>query len=142
MASKPLTPLVVVLVLVLAACAAGQGSAGPTIAEETTSHNAEETTVLQGGCDLRRPPDSTLSYGGREVTGSLGSYCWSYRRTNECVDVAGMTVSSKQNTLTVPPGSKMVFRYGGQRSPNTVKAGAYKLNKKGYQVWTSHRSLK
>jgi len=36
----------------------------------------------------------------------------------------------------------MVFRYGGQRSPNTVKAGAYKLNKKGYQVWTSHRSLK
>jgi hypothetical protein len=36
----------------------------------------------------------------------------------------------------------MVFRYGGQRSPDTVKADAFTLNKKGYQVWSSRRSLK
>jgi hypothetical protein len=129
MASKPLTLLVVVLVLVLAACAAGQGSAGPTIAEETTSHNAEETTVLQGGGDLRRPPESTLFYGGREVTGSLGSYCWSYGSSGVCADTAGQP-PPKRKTLTVPSGSEMVFRYGGQRSPDMVKARAYPFNKK------------
>src|SRR5215216_2640336 len=137
MASKPLTLLVVVLVLVLAACAAGQGSAGPTIAEETTSHNAEETTVLQGGGDLRRPPESTLSYGGREVTGSLGSYCWSYGSSGVCADTAGEP-PPKQKTLTVPSGSEMVFRYGGQRSPKTVEIRASPLGKKG----GPHRSLK
>ena len=125
MASKPLTLLVVVLVLVLAACAAGQGSAGPTIAEETTSHNAEETTVLQGGGDLRRPPESTLSYGGREVTGSLGSYCWSYGSSGVCADTAGQP-PPKRKTLTVPSGSEMVFRYGRRSSPNTVEATAYR----------------
>jgi hypothetical protein len=130
MASKPLTLLVVVLVLVLAACATGQGSAGPTIAEETTAHNAEETTVLQGGGNSRRPPESTLSYGGREVTGSLGSYCWSYSSSGVCADTAGQP-PPKRKTLTVPSGSEMVFRYGGQSPPKKVGAEAYPLSKNG-----------
>jgi hypothetical protein len=44
-----------------------------TQATETT----EETTTLQGGGDLKTPPDSKLSYGEREVRSSAsGSYCW------------------------------------------------------------------
>jgi hypothetical protein len=42
----------------------------------------------------------------------------------------------------VPSGSEMVFRYGEQRSPDRVKADAFTLNKKGYPVWPSRRSLK
>jgi len=53
-----------------------------------------------------------------------------------------MPVSPKQQTLTVPSGSEIVFRYGGQRSPDKVKADAFTLNKKRYQVWSSRRSLK
>jgi len=108
----------------------------PETTEETT--HLEETTALQGEGDLRRPPDSTLSYGRQEVRGRLGSYCTS----TTCFDVALMPVTPKQQTLTVPSGSEMVFRYGEQRSPDRVKADAYTLNKKGYQVWSSRRSLK
>ena len=131
--------MTLMLVLVLAGCAAGQGSAGPTTTgEETTAHSAEETTVLKEEGNLRRPPDSTLSYDGQEVRGRLGSYCTS----TACFDVALTPVSPKQGTLTVPSGSEMVFRYGEQRSPDRVRADAYTLNKKGYQVWSSRRSLK
>jgi hypothetical protein len=123
--------MMLVPVLVLAGCAAGQGSAGPTIAEETTAHNAEEeSTVLQGGGNSRRPPDSTLSYGGREVKGSLGSYCWSYGSSGVCAD-AFLFVPPRKKTLTVPSGSEMVFRYGGQSPPKKVGAEAYPLSKNG-----------
>ncbi len=105
-----------------------------TQADETT----EETTVQKGAGDLKRPPNSTLSHGGREVKGLLGSYCWG----NKCVDMALLPVSPNQQTLTVPSGSELVFRYGGQRSPGRVKANAFTLNKKGYPVWSSRRSLK
>ncbi len=139
------TLMTLVLVLLLAGCAAGQGGAGQTPAEETTARHAEETTaykeettVLQGGGNSRRPPESTLSHGGQEVRGELGSYCTS----TACFDVALTPVSPKQGTLTVPSGSEMVFRYGEQRSPDKVKADAFTLNKKGYQVWSSRRSLK
>jgi hypothetical protein len=108
-----------------------------TYEEETTAYR-EETTVQDGAGDLKRPPNSTLSYGGREVKGLLGSYCWG----NKCVDMALLPVSPNQQTLTVPSGSELVFRYGGQRSPGTVKADAFTLNKKGYPVWSSRRSLK
>ena len=72
-----------VLSFVLAGCAAGEvgtgseGDAGTTVAEEeTTVNGSEETTVLAGQGGIPEPPDSTLSYGGREVKGQLGSYCW------------------------------------------------------------------
>jgi hypothetical protein len=118
--------MTLVLVLLLAGCAAGQSDAGRTLAEETTARHAEETTVLQGGGNPRRPPDSTLSYRGREVRGSLGSYCWG----NMCADTF-LFVPPRKKTLTVPSGSEMVFRYGGQRPPKKVGAGAYPLSKNG-----------
>ena len=103
------------LVLVLSGCAAGQGNAGRTSAEEgTTAHLAkEETTVQERAGDLKRPPDSTLSYDGREVKGSLGSYCWMYGNRSLCADTTFITPPRKR-TLTVPSGSEMVFRYGGR----------------------------
>jgi hypothetical protein len=135
--------MTLMLVLVLAGCAAGQRHAGQTIADdETTAHHAEETTVQKVAGDLKRPPDSMLSYSGQEVRGKLGSYCWAYRGTDACFDMALVPVSPKQQTLTLPSGSEMVFRYGGQGPLDRVKADAYTLNKKGYQVWSSHRALK
>jgi hypothetical protein len=68
------------------------------------------------------PPDGTLSYGGREVRRDpTGSYCWGYG----CLDGISLTPPRKQ-TLIVPSGSEMVFRWGGE-PPNKVSATAYKL---------------
>ena len=61
--------MTLVLVLLMAGCAAGQGNAGRTLSEETTASGTEETTVLDGGGGLPQPPDSTLSYGGQGVLG-------------------------------------------------------------------------
>jgi len=119
--------MTLVLMLILAGCAAEGSDGGSTVAEEeTTAPHAEETTALQEGGNLPRPPIGTLSYGGREVKGSLSTYCI----PRICVD--GMpSVSPKQGTLTVPSGSEMVFRYGGQRPLDTVEVGYYPLNKNG-----------
>jgi hypothetical protein len=132
--------MTLVLMLVLAECAAGRGDGGSTVAEEeTTARHAEETTALQEGRNLNRPPDSTLSYGGREVTGKLGSYCWFSRASGVCADMVYPVVPPKQQRLTVPSGSEMVFHYGGQRSPKTMEATASPLGKK---EGGSRRSLK
>jgi hypothetical protein len=101
--------------------------------EETTA--LEETTGLQGAGNLNRPPDSTLSYVGQEVKGVLGSYCWG----NMCADSV-FIVPPRKKTLTVPPGSEVVFRYGGQSSPDTVKAGAAPLKARSVPVGTSTAS--
>ena len=131
--------MTLVLALLLAGCAAERGdSAGSaTKQEETTADGTEETTVLNEETTVLglgpEPPDSTLSYGGREVEGTLGSYCWSSGASSEsmatCVDSSGPPIRGKQETLTVPPDSEMVFRYGGQDPPKTVEAGTYSLNK-------------
>jgi hypothetical protein len=111
--------MTLVLVLLLAGCAAGQGGAGGTSTEEeTTARHAEETTVL--GERFPQPPDGTLSYGGQEVKGLPGSFCW----TDVCVDKAGGIVPPRNQTLTVPSGSEMVFRFRGQSPPETVSATA------------------
>ena len=116
--------MTLVLVLVLAGCAAGEGDGGSTIAkEETAARSAgEETTVLGGGGRVR-PPDSTLSYGGQEVKGALGSYCWSRGSSGLCADTAGVWPGRKR-TLTVPSGSEVVFHFGGQGPPDRVNASA------------------
>lgn len=138
-----LATAVLVLSFVLAGCAAGEdgtgseGRAGPTVAEEETTVNGseettvykEETTVLAGPGGIPEPPDSTLSYGGREAKGTLGSYCWSSNTISGCADAAWPLIPSKQKTLSVPPGSEMVFRYGGQSPPKTVEARGYTLDK-------------
>ena len=121
--------MTLVLVLFLAGCAAGQGdgASSTTTQEETTAYK-EETTALMGG-DLPKPPDSTLSYGGREVKGTLGSYCWGSSKSGVCADAVWPLIPSKRNTLTVPPGSEMVFRYGGRSPPKVGKVKAYSLKK-------------
>jgi hypothetical protein len=127
-----------VLVLFLAGCAAGQGGAGRTPSEgtaangtdETTAHK-EETTILEEEGNLPRPPDSTLSYGGQEVKGLLGTYCWFSGGSGACADAPFPITPPRKKTLTVPTGSEMVFRYGGQSPPDTVNAGAVSLDKKG-----------
>jgi hypothetical protein len=122
--------MTLVLVFVLAGCAAGKGGAGSTTTQEETTAYKEETTVLKEEGNLPRPPDSTLSYGGREVKGTLGTYCWTSGRTGVCAD-APLIFPPRKKTLTVPSGSEMVFRYGRQRSPDTVNVGAVPLDKKG-----------
>jgi hypothetical protein len=159
--------MTLVLVLLLAGCAAGKGAGAgsTTTGQESTTHSAArgETTVLAGEEGLPQPPDSTLSYGGREVRGTLGTYCWNFSGGSSasagggwnrssasagsgCVDMFDVPIPPKQQTLTVPSGSEMVFRYGGQASPNrkTVEAKAYplnKLHKNAQDVRPPHRSL-
>jgi hypothetical protein len=146
--------MTLVFVLLLAGCAAGQGDAGRTFAEEETTANGteettaykEETTVLAGVERFPRPPDSTLSYGGQEVKGTLGSYCWFSGNLGGCADTFRVLVPSKQKTLTVPSGSEMVFHFGGQDSAYKVEgATAYPINtidKWGVKPRSSHRALK
>jgi hypothetical protein len=66
------------------------------------------------------PPESTLSYGGREVISSpQPSYCWG----GGCFD--GLPGAPPRNeTLYVPSGSEMVFHYESQSPPNKVTATA------------------
>jgi hypothetical protein len=127
--------MTLVLVLLLVGCAAGQGGAGRTPAEETTASGTEETTIQKRAGSRARPPDSTLSYGGQEVKGVLGSHCWG----NMCADSV-FIVPPRKKTLTVPSGSEVVFRYGGQSSPDTVKAGAAPLKARTVPVGTSTAS--
>ena len=126
--------MTLVLALILAGCAAGRddGAGSALTQEEPTANGTEETTVLQEETTVLanpEPPDSTLSYGGREIKGALGSYCWSSGATFVCADSMGPPMGSKQEMLTVPPDSEMVFRYGGQDPPKTVEARAYSLKK-------------
>ncbi len=84
-----------------------------------------------GSTDGSRPPQSTLSYGGETVSGALGSYCWvTVSRDGDfiggCFDV-NTPVPRKEETLTVPAGSVMVFDYGGEDRPSKVGAGAFPL---------------
>ena len=76
------------------------------------------------------------------MRGSLGSYCWG----DTCADMAYPVRPPKQ-TLTVPSGSEMVFRFGGQESPDKLKISATPLDKYGKSATASadsnlSRSLK
>jgi hypothetical protein len=104
-----------------------------TALQETTG--LEETTVQKRVGDLDRPPDSTLSYGGQEVKGSLGSYCWG----DVCADAAYPVRPPKQ-TLRVPSGSEMVFRFGGQESPDKLKISVTPRDEYGKSVTASAES--
>ncbi len=126
--------LTLVLVVFLAGCAAGKGdgAGSATTQGESTVNAAEETTVYTEDTTVLafpEPPDSTLSYGGREVQAMLGSYCWSSGQGSVCSDSIWPLIPGKRKTLTVPPDSEMVFRYGGQDPPKAVEAAAYALNK-------------
>jgi len=98
-----------------------------TAIQETTA--LEETTVQERAGDLDRPPDSTLAYGGQEVRGSLGSYCWG----DTCADMAYPVLLPKK-TLTVPSGSEMEFRFGGQGAPDRLKIHVTPLDEYGKSV--------
>jgi hypothetical protein len=149
---KALVTLVLVGLLV-AGCAGESGDgAGPTTTQEkTTANSTEETTVYEEETTVLvfpEPPDSTLSYGGRKIKGTLGTYCWSSSASSEypsgCADSFGPPIAGKQQTLTVPPDSGLVFRYGGQNPPKSVEAGAYSLKKlmKAGGVVRTDRTLK
>jgi hypothetical protein len=103
-------------------------SMGTSPTERTTASGTptdvtvtEETIVLQGKSERKGPPDSTLSYSGREVRGTVGTYSWG----GMVADSFGIVVPPKKQTLTVPSGSELVFRYGSQRPPKQVGAAAY-----------------
>ena len=77
------------------------------------------------------PPDSALLSGGRAVTGEIGSYCWSSGSGGSCVDAVFPLVPAKEKTLAVSAGSDMVFDYGGEGPPDSVRAGAEPLGPGG-----------
>jgi hypothetical protein len=130
-----------------------QGHSEATKKEQTRSPGAtasEETTVLQREGDRKQPPQSTLSYGGREVISSeYFVHSWEYRGNvyEDMID-AILSTPPRKETLTVPSGSKMLFRYETQRPPNKVIATAYPLiadknrTPGDPQGWRPDRSLK
>ena len=75
------------------------------------------------------PPEATLSFGGRTVTGELGTYCWSTGCADAAfpVDGAGDLTPPDTGQLVVPAGSEMVFDFGGGQ-PSSVGATAYPLD--------------
>ena len=77
------------------------------------------------------PPDSALLSEDRAVTGEIGSYCWSSGSGGGCVDAVFPLVPGKEKTLAVSAGSDMVFDYGGERPPDSVRAGAEPLGPGG-----------
>ena len=101
-----------------------------TVIEETTAYR-EETTVLQEEDVLKAPPDSTLSYGGNVVRVSVSaSFCWSTPEGGGCFDGVA-TIPPRKQTLHVPSGSEMVFRYEAPRPPNKVRVSAASFDEKG-----------
>lgn len=118
--------------LVLAGCVPGASPPSDTTQEDlgaATSGTTAETTRSRSSPN--KPPDSTLGFGARSVTGELGSYCWSSESSAVCVDAVYPLVPSAEKTLAVPAGSVMVFEYGGERPPDTVEAGAERLGPGG-----------
>jgi hypothetical protein len=111
----------IVVALALVGCG-GQAGQAPSDsgAQDRTGSNEEPS--------ISRPPDSTLAYGGRTVTGELGSYCWSSPGSPAaCVDAVGIPVAREQHALDVPAGSVLMFDYGGKGMLDSVEARAYPL---------------
>ena len=68
--------------------------------EAPSDPGAQERTSTNEDPSISRPPDSTLAYGGRTVTGELGSYCWTLPGSPAtCTDAAGIPVARDKQTL-------------------------------------------
>ncbi len=111
----------VVGIIFLAGCGSSAG-------EAPSDPGARDRTATDKEPSISRPPESTLAYSGRTVTGEIGSYCWSSPGSPAtCADAAGIPLAPEQQTLTVPGGSVLMFDYGGQEKPASVEARAYPL---------------
>ena len=114
---------IVVGIVFLAGCGgpAGEAPSDPGARDRAATDKEPEPSIS-------KPPESTLSYGGRSVTGEIGSYCWSSPGSPAtCADAAGIPVAREQQTLTVPMGSVLMFDYGGEGKMDSVEARAYPL---------------
>ena len=126
---KIVSLIVAVMVLASAGCTGGGrnedgGYSGETTAYPEPTRHATTNPELS----VSRPPDSTLTYGGRTVTGEIGSYCWSSSGSPAtCADAAGIPVAREQQTLIAPTGSVLMFDYGGEGRLDWVEARAYPL---------------
>ena len=113
---------VVVGIIFLAGCG---GPAG----EAPSSPGGRDRTATDKEPSISKPPESSLAYGEQTVAGELGSYCWSSPGSPAtCADAAGIPVAQKQQTLTVPTGSVLMFDYGGDGRLRSVEARAYPLD--------------
>jgi hypothetical protein len=97
------------------------GGAGSPGSPETTADS-----TASGGDDGARPPDSTLSYGGETVVGALGTYCWTSASVGRCVDTVGVAV--RDDAITAPAGSTLMFLYGGNRL-DSLGVTAYRVGR-------------
>ena len=111
----------IAIVFFLAGCGS-QAEEGPS------DHFAGQQRTTNEEPSMSKPPQSTLSFKGRTVTGEIGSYCWSSPGTPAtCADAAGIPVAREQQTLTVLTGPALMFDYGGEGWPDSVEARAYPL---------------
>ena len=117
-----LTVALVGIIFFVAGCGSQTG-------EAPSDHSArQQRAATNEGPSISEPPESTLSFRDRTVTGELGSYCWSSPGSPAtCADAAGIPVAREQQTLTVPVDSVLMFDYGGERRPDSVETRAYPL---------------
>lgn len=127
-----------------AGCSQGASPANDPPRERVGAVSVRETSGEPAAppSSVAEPPDSALGSGDRDVTGELGSYCWSSGSGGSCVDAVYPLVPGKEKTLAVPAGSDMVFDYGGEEPPGAVRAGSEPLGPGGKPTGSSPRSLK
>lgn len=115
----------VAALIFLGGCGIGGGGAGQPGGDGNGGMSVETSpkTTDNGTGLADRPPESTLSFGGRTVTGALGSYCWG----SVCVEAAGIPVPPQKDTLTIPAGSTLTFEFGGE-GPYEADSGTYPLD--------------
>ncbi len=99
---------------VLFGCAveADSGDASGSVSSEQTSGGSGASGSPER--DDFGPPESTLFFGGKSLTGELGGYCWKGPWKGEpfarCTEASGYPVT--EEALTVPTGSNLTFVYG------------------------------
>lgn len=90
-------------VFVLASCSAVESEAGKSHGEHAISH----------------PPEAQIEIDGEVYPTVLGTYCWSYKNTGECVDTAGPVELLKgEAPIETRPGEEIKFVISYIPEPN------------------------
>ncbi len=125
------------IIAVVAAAVIFLGGCGRQAAEAPSDPGAQDHATTSEEPSGSRPPQSTLSYGGRTVTGVLGTYCWGSPSGGICADAVGAQVAEEGETLAVPASSVMEFDFGGSVRLSSVGAVAYPIGR-GNEVKSHH----
>lgn len=85
-----------------------------------------QTVIADRSSPIPQPPAGALTYQGRSVPGTLGSYTWTSAAGKAAhADAPGIVVPDA--TLTVPADAALTFSFDGTNAPALLTAHAYLL---------------